>query len=284
MTHDLGELPQRIYALFNDEVDHELNEENLEAFGRNVVDIVRARFKKRERTEGTLRISNIGRDDRQLWYQHNRPEEAEKTRPQTYIKWLYGDLTEQLMVLLSKEAGYELEREQEEIEVDGVLGHIDGIINGRVVDFKSASPYSFNKFKYGKLYEDDAFGYIGQISGYASILTPDKGGAFIALDKVHGEICVLQVGPTITNSYDVRTRIAYLKEVLALPEPPERCHEDVEDGKSGNRKLGTNCSYCDFKWTCWPELRGFSYSGSPRFLTTVVREPKDIYEFNKEST
>jgi len=31
---------------------------------------------------------------------------------------------------------------------------------------------------------------------------------------------------------------------------------------------------CDFKYTCWPDVRTFLYSGKPRFLTKVVREPK----------
>jgi hypothetical protein len=43
-------------------------------------------------------------------------------------------------------------------------------------------------------------------------------------------------------------------------------------------KLGTGCSYCAFKKHCWPGLRGFAYSGGPRYLTNVVKTP-DVPEF-----
>ena len=71
-----------------------------------------------------------------------------------------------------------------------------------------------------------------------------------------------------------------MKEVVAHDEPPARCHEAVPDGKSGNRKLGINCSYCSHKARCWADindgqgLRTFIYSTGPRYLTDVVKLPK----------
>ena len=53
------------------------------------------------------------------------------------------------------------------MEVEGVTGHQDCIIDGVVVDCKSASGVGFDKFKHNKLAEDDPFGYVAQISAYA---------------------------------------------------------------------------------------------------------------------
>lgn len=228
---------------------------------------------------GALRFSALGKPDRQIWYAANEPDKAEPLLPKTYLKFLYGDVIEQLMVLLVKEAGHEVTDEQLEIEVDGVKGHIDCKIDGVVVDVKSASPFAFQKFKSGGLFDDDAFGYVGQISGYSNVLTPGKSPAFLAFDKVHGDVCVLSVPTGLTAMHSPTERITHLKEVIANSEKPDRCYPEVDDGKSGNKKLGTNCSYCDFKKDCWGDkndgkgLRTFLYSNGPRFLTEVVRTP-----------
>ncbi len=40
-------------------------------------------------------------------------------------------------------AGHEVTDEQKEVELEGLKGHIDCKINGRVVDIKTASGFSF---------------------------------------------------------------------------------------------------------------------------------------------
>jgi len=41
-----------------------------------------------------------------------------------------------------------------------------------------------------------------------------------------------------------------------------------------NMKLAVGCSYCHFKFSCYPNLRIFAYSTGPKFLTEVKNEPK----------
>jgi len=277
---NIDTLVKDIYALFDEDQHHEPKQENLEALGANIMDLVKRRLAERDAERTVLRFSNLGKPDRQLWYQANKPELAERMTPKTFFKFLYGDVIEQLLLFLAKEAGHDVQDEQKEIEVEGIKGHIDAIIDGITVDVKSASPHSFQKFEHRTLFEDDPFGYIGQISGYAETLTPQEGGAFLVADKVGGDIGLMKVDPDTTRQYEPKKRIEHLKEIIESEEIPARCYMAVPEGKSGNMKLGTNCSYCPFKFECWKDsndgqgLRTFLYARGPVYLTHVENEPK----------
>jgi hypothetical protein len=276
----LQDLPDDIYNLFDPNNDHEVNEENIEWAGEEFKTLLRTRL--REQQDGSpMRMSGIGKPDRQIWYAAKETEK-EALAPKTYFKFLYGDVIELLILFLAKESGHTVERTQEEIEVDGVKGHIDAIIDGTVVDVKSASPYGFKKFRYNSVLEDDPFGYVQQLSAYSSVLNPGQDAAWVAFDKVSGDICVTSLSSSVIADYEPAQRIKHLKEVIKRDEPPERCYPDEPDGKSGNRKLSTPCSYCAYKTECWPGLRAFLYAGKPRFLTEVKREP-DVLEITDES-
>ncbi len=271
-SKSIDTLVEDIYDLFDPNKTHEPNEENLDYLANSMKELLRVRLSQRENTRDPLRFSSLGKGDRQLWYQAHGYE-AEEMTAKTYFKFLYGDVIEQLILFLCKEAGHTVEREQEELEVEGVKGHIDAVIDGVVVDVKSASPFSYKKFKDGSLFEKDSFGYVAQLSGYSNVLTPNQAPAFLAFDKVSGDICLLEVSTSITKDYKPEERIAHLKDVISSETPPPRCFDDEKEGESGNRKLGTNCSYCAYKFDCWPDTRVFLYSNGPRFLTKVVKEP-----------
>lgn len=273
LAKTLNTLPEDIYSLFDPTQHHEVSEDNLEWAAQQFKELLRVRLSEREPLQDPLRFSSMGRPDRQIWYMAQKETQPEPIQAKTYFKFLYGDVIELLILFLAREAGHTVERTQEELEVDGVKGHIDAIIDGVVVDVKSASPYGFQKFKKNSVADDDPFGYVQQLAGYSSVLNPGEAAAWVAFDKVDGEICVSNLSASIINDFNPVERIAHLKGVIASETPPERCYPDEEDGKSGNRKLGTACSYCAFKKECWPGLRTFLYSGRPRFLTVVVREP-----------
>ncbi len=269
---ELRDLPKDIYSLFDPEVHHEVDEANVEWAGEQFKQLLRTRLRERE-NNNPFRMSGIGKPDRQFWYQAKNVE-AEKISGKTYFKFLYGDVIELLILFLAKESGHTVERTQEEIEIDGVKGHIDAIIDGVVIDVKSAAPYSFQKFKKNTILEDDPFGYVAQLSAYSSVLNPGQDAAWVAFDKVAGDICITSLSNSIISDFSVPDRINHLREIVKSEVPPERCYEDEPDGKSGNRKLGTACSYCAYKKECWPGLRTFLYSGKPRFLTNVARVPE----------
>lgn len=221
----------------------------------------------------------MGRPDRMLWYAKHAPEKAERMTPKTYFKFLYGDMIELLLLFLARESGHKVEREQEQVESDGIKGHIDAVIDGVTVDCKSASPYSYNKFANGDFLTNDPFGYIGQIGGYRNVLATERAG-FLVANKVHGDICFSEVPKNILDGNRPEDRITHLKGVLAVPTEPPRCYSDQPFGKSGNRVLGLECSYCPFKAHCWRDANGgegliqYNYSTGPKFFTRVGKEPK----------
>lgn len=271
---NLKDLPSDIYSLFDPENDHVISDENLESFCTNLKDLLRVRLGKQSTDRGPLRFSGLGRPNRQIWFDaHPIKGGKEPLTPQTFMKFLYGDIIEQMLVFLSKEAGHEVRDEQGKVEVDGVTGSIDCIIDGTVVDVKSASSYGYQKFNYGKVTEDDPFGYVAQLSGYSTVLTPDKDAAWLAMDKVSGAICISPLPAVVIRQFPPAQRIAELREIIASETPPSLCYEPVPDGKSGNLKLGTGCSYCPHKHRCHPNLRTFLYSTGPRYLTAVGKTP-----------
>ena len=242
--------------MFDGEKNIPFDPELFEKFGGNLTEVMRDRFNE-ERKGGTIRISNIGKPDRQLWFEVNDPGGGERMQPQAYIKFMYGDMQEQLCILLAKLAGHDVEYEQAEIDV------------------KSTSRFAFSKFKDGTLLlpGNDAFGYVGQLAGYVHAKTPGKGGYFLAVNKDLGHLALLFVPAEVLAKYNVEERIEHDKQMVKGP-MPEKCYSDVEDGKSGNRKLDTGCSYCSRKFKCWPDLKTYYYSNGPRYLTKVVKEPK----------
>lgn len=267
-------LVEDIYDLFDPTKNHEVGEENLEEFFTVLRAVIKRRFQTREEREPRLYMSNLGKPECQLWFDFHPDGTEEKMPPKNYLKFLYGDILEALLFFLAKEAGHVVEKQQERIEVDGVSGKIDGVIDGVLVDAKSASSRAFDKFKSGAFMTDDPFGYVQQLSSYASVIAPEKPAAFFVVDKVDGSLHLAFVPVEEIKKYDPSAKIAELTPVLLSDTPPPRKFKDVPDGKSGNRKLGTNCSYCAHRFRCWPGLKAYSYSSGPRFLTHVEREPK----------
>jgi hypothetical protein len=278
IAKDISTLVSDIYALLDPNYDHDFDEQNVENFGRNLAKHIRNRLAATNNQRPSLRLSNIGtKCRRKLWYSINTPEKAEPLSAAARFKFLFGDILEELLLFLGAEAGHAVEGQQDELDINGVKGHRDAIIDGRLVDCKSASTFSFKKFASNGLREEDPFGYLDQIGAYleGSQRDPrlkDKDVAsFLVVDKTLGNICLDTYPKTET---DYSAKVGELRKMLAKPEPPDRQFAPVPEGKSGNQKLCTYCSYCDFKKTCYPELRTYIYSNGPTFLTKVVKEPR----------
>ena len=283
MSKSIHTLVDDIYRLMQTkEADESVDvEAEIEKFGEGVKALMRTEFARdRKKDTRTLRLSNIGRDDRYLWNVVNNTEVSEKIPPHTYVKFMYGHLIEEMLLFLTRMAGHEVTDEQKVCEVEGIKGHMDCTIDGLTIDVKSASSYAFKKFKDGTLAYDDPFGYVDQIKAYAHAQGKREFG-WLAMDKANGHLAVLKYDLDDTQAPvyehikgDIVERIRHVKKLVGLEEPEVFCSDLVEDGKSGNLKLGVKCSYCMFKKHCFPDLRAFAYSHAPKFLAKVVNEPK----------
>lgn len=272
MIKTIDTLVDDINELFTKPVD--VSKEDAEALGQEIAQAVVESLGERKDSP-SLRMSNLGTPcKRKLWYSVRAPQLGEPLPAHVKFKFLYGHILESLLLFFAKLSGHRVEGRQDELDIGGVKGHRDAVIDGRTVDVKSATTHSFKKFKEHRLGDDDPFGYLDQINAYrysaGDEVTDDK-VSFLAVDKQLGNICLDTYDANDTN-YD--ELVEELQEMIAQDEPPKRHYKDIEEGQSGNRKLDVNCAYCPFKKTCWPGLRTFIYSNGPTFLTHVEREPK----------
>jgi len=274
---DITHLPEDIYNLFNRGESCDMG-----AFGEAVAASARRAFIGHDR-KGKLGLSMMGKCPRSLWY-HVHDFEPEEFKPNVRMKFYFGDAIEDIVLHFAEAAGHKVEMKQHEVEVAGIKGHIDAIVDGMLVDVKSASTYSFRKFREGKLRQDDPFGYISQLSSYLyacqdmeQLKVKDK-AAFIVVDKQHGHIHV-DIHDMTEDLKTIESQIERVRNAANADSPPPRPYQTVMD-RSGNEKLPLNCSYCNHKWNCYPGLRGFYSQRGPVFYSVVNREP-DMKEIRR---
>ena len=285
MSTRIESLVDDIYALMeNRNSAHGVNpEEEIEKFGEAMKELMKKEFlpSKKGYDGRKLRLSSIGKPDLQQWYSYNGWV-GEKLQSHTLIKFMYGNLIEEFLLFLVRMSGHEVTDEQKQVSVGGIKGHMDCKIDGTVVDIKSTSPYGLKKFKEGTLALSDDFGYVDQLKAYAHAEGKRK-FAWLAMDKQNGNLALLQYDldnkshPAYEHySGDIEERITQVKKSVKHEERPSPCLPLplVPDGRSGNIKLSTMCSYCRYKKHCYPEVRAFAYSTGPRFLTKVKNKPK----------
>lgn len=233
-----------------------------------------------------LRLSQMGpRCPHALWHAIRKPEQAEALPPWAEIKYTYGHILEALVIALTKAAGHSVEGEQDAVELDGVVGHRDCIIDGCLVDVKSASSRAFSKFRDKSIKESDTFGYLEQLDGYLvgshsdPLLKVKDKGYLLAIDKTLGHMVLYEHR---LREDAIRQRVKYYKQIVGQDTPPACECRTVPEGKSGNYKLDVRAGYDDQKYSCFPHLRTFLYAAGPMYLTKVVRRPSlDIVEVNK---
>lgn len=235
-----------------------------------------------------LRLSQMGpRCPKALWHSVHTPHLAEPLPPWAEIKYSYGHMVEALAIALAKAAGHTVTGEQDELVLDGIVGHRDCVIDGCVVDVKSSSSRGFIRFKDGSLAQNDTFGYLDQLDGYVvasnldPLVTVKDRGYILAVDKQLGHMVLYE---HIIRERSIRERINYYKEIVGSSKPPACECRTIPQGRSGNISLDTKASYSPYKHCCFPFLRTFLYSDGPVYLTKVVRVPdvKEITRFEKQ--
>ena len=270
-------LIEDIYALFGSgkEFSEVLANKYGELMAQAVTDNV-----PRPDAGGYLRGSALGKACmREKWYTVNQFDKHEGFEKNVKFKFLYGNILEEVVLYLAQEAGHTVTGQQDSLQIGPVVGHRDAVIDGMLVDVKSCVPFTFWKFQDGLKESDDSFGYCGQLQSYLwasqddPLVTIKDKCAFLAVEKLSGEM-TLDV-----HNRDMRDWGAIAEKQLEIVngEIPPRNYGLKAEGAKGNQKLGTNCSYCSFKKTCWPGLRSFAYksgrSTKVTHLAKVVQAP-----------
>lgn len=281
MAKDINTLIPDIESVMQNE--HKCDPENLDNMLEEIRNVVKE-YVENPVTERKfeLRLSKIGTEPRRAWYEAHRVSDTPKPLDyQTVMRFFLGSLLEAVMIFLAKEAGHSVTKEQKEIELEGVPGHMDLELDGHICDIKTASGFSFrSKFKQGKLLKgDDPYGYIAQLSAYDRVEgNTGKPAYFWALNKENGEMVLLPL--STFEMIDPVEKINTLKEVIEMDEPPaEKCYEPKPMGTSGNKVLDFGCVYCPFKWECWKGanngegLKAYRYSTKDEFFVTIGKEP-----------
>lgn len=243
------------------------------------------RFSQEQKPRDYLSLSIMGTPcRRKIWYKINQISDGETLSAQALGTFFYGDILEALVLSLAKAAGHKVEGEQDPLEINGVKGHRDAIIDGVTVDVKSASNFGFEKFEKHKLREDDPFGYISQLSSYVYAGKNDprvkdkKRGAFLAVKKERFKLCldVYDLSEEISGKEE---EIESIKKMVQGDIPEDRLdpvpqNNDKKSRQYENKKLCLSCKLCEFRKVCWPEARTFLYSDGPTYLVHVEHEPR----------
>ena len=254
----------------------ELSNDLIDDFGEKMKAALVHWATPRSQTKG-LRMSNVGKPARQLWYDMRSKQTQANHSASTQIKFLYGHILEELLILLVRMSGHTVTDEQKEVVVEGITGHMDCKIDGEVVDIKTASGFAFKKFAEGTLAEQDDFGYMAQLAGYEAHEGTDAGG-FLVINKENGELCLFR--PDDMDKPTIKSRIKNIKKAVKLDTPPEKCYNPIPEGVKGNEKLSRQCVFCPHKYGCWEDsnggkgLRVFKYSKGLSYFTKVVSAPR----------
>jgi len=259
-----------------------VTEENMDRFLLNIKEAFNSWNNPVREKDGKLRMSVLGKPPRQLWYDRFSPKKTKSYDASLNIKFLYGHILEHLLLYLAELTGHKIGDQQKKVEIDNIKGHIDATVDGEVCDVKSASSFSFKKFKTGELVGDDPFGYHAQLSGYETGMGTN-GGGFLVMDKSSGDVCFYK--PDELAKPNVTTLIKTLQDTLKSKTPPEKCYQ-LSETKGGNKSLPIGCQFCTHKWECYKDandgkgLRVFKYSNKFVYLAEVNRQP-NVEEITK---
>ena len=228
-----------------------------------------------KRRKFQLRMSNVGRPSCQLWFEKNQPEKSDPLPTTFVMNMMLGDIVEAVFKGLMKEAKIKFKDSDKvylNVADEKVSGTYDLVLDDAVDDIKSASDWSYrNKFEsFDTLSADDAFGYVGQLAGYAKALGKKAGGWWV-VNKANGSFKYVPA-----ENIDVDKEVKKLEENVKTVKSNvfKRCYESEEEtfrGKpTGNRVLSKTCSFCRYKHSCWENLQELPS------LLSKAKEPKIV--------
>ena len=303
MSKKVQDVEKDIYTVLDSGLDHDPSPELAAAYAMRIGGEMAksTRPRSQERESGRLWASDLGEScNRKTYYKFALPDKAAPLLGHTKFKFLYGNILEEAVLYMAEEGGHKVEAQQHPVKTNITLditgdeytvsGRIDAVVDNVLVDVKSTSSFGYKKYeKEGLNKDNDAFGYLYQLGYYHHFLedVPDRKlneCGFLWIDKQNGHILYQDVSEEIPTKQELLARIHDKIKVIEDGFEPARPtgpgFDPRPEGKSGNMKLDTKCSYCDFKNHCWRDanggkgLRTFAYNYGPVSLTEVALEPR----------
>ena len=241
-------------------------------------------FNSPPRGDFRLRMSNIGKAPCQLWFEKNDPEDRRPFPPHFLMNMILGDIVEAVFKGLLRAVGQDF-KDNDVVTLklpngQEIKGEYDMEMDGKIDDVKSASPWSYkNKFdSFNTLNEDDSFGYVAQLVGYAEGAGKEVGGWWV-VNKASGEFKYVDASEVDREAVlqDIQDTVNYIEN----DEPFERCFEPVEETfrrkPTGNVVLPSGCKFCSYKQKCHPNL-----VTRPSIPSTAKNPPEVDYTFIAE--
>ena len=154
-----------------------------------------------------------------------------------------------------KEAGATFEKpEKIETEIAGekVSGEYDLVLDNKVDDIKSTSPWSYkNKWLDGDSIEkSDPFGYVGQLTVYAKGKNVEPGGWWVVNHSTGEFKYVKYTSDPAKVERDLEKTVTTIKN-----NEFRRCFTPVKETfyrkETGRYVLNTECNFCNFRHACW---------------------------------
>jgi hypothetical protein len=241
-----------------------MSKEVIDLVASDVAAALDKQFNSGPRGEFRLRMSNLGRPICQLWHDKNNSQEKSPKPTSFILNMMIGDIVEAVFKGVLRQAGITFEDNARVKLFEGteyeVSGEYDMVLDGKVDDIKSASPYSYdNKFyNYETLAANDDFGYVAQLVGYSTAAEKDLGGWWV-INKANGNFKYVPADMTDDQVEQKLDDIKATMDYINNDEPFKRCFDAVPETyrnkESGNMVLCKTCSWCDYKNSCWPNLQ-----------------------------
>lgn len=202
-----------------------------------------------------LRLSGIGYCLRKQAFNIHGFPKCRKLTPRAKMTFLQGDILEAVTVILAKSAGVDLSDEQKTVTINGVDGHIDGIVTidgvRYIFECKSMNNRRWLGAKKDGITDS---GYLAQGHSYA-VAEGCVGVIWVCVNKDTGQMFedIQETNPAIIQ--DVVNNINMLRESKSPFEFNQHPYEEETWYKNptGNKILKYPCTYCDFTVSCWGE-------------------------------
>jgi hypothetical protein len=245
-----------------------LSSRHSEEFVESAQLFVKKQFVSREQTD-KIRMSGLGRPLCQQ--QLSLSGEKEDMEYTTFMRFIFGDMIESLVVLIMRAADINIIELQKQVELDlgddiVIRGTLDAILDDgtgpKVWDIKSASDFAFNhKFGnfggYEAIKKEDTFGYLMQGYLYSTAVDLPFGG-WIVVNKNSGEWVVCHAPDDQEDDRrryieDAKSRAKYLMSKAKFRKEFQPENEMHKNEPTGNKLMHRTCTFCGYKSKCWPK-------------------------------